>query len=82
MTRQAEIEQRVLDFVRREVFRGQPGISVDTDWIAAGFDSLSLVSVLLFVEREYGIWMPAKDVKADVLKNVHSFSAHILKHLA
>lgn len=82
MTTQAEIEERLLGFVCREIFRGQSGISADSDLIAAGFDSLSLVSLLLFVEREYGTWMPENEITAEVLKNIRSLAAHVLKHLA
>jgi acyl carrier protein len=81
MTTQPEIEQRLLDFIRREVFRGQSDIRMDTDLVAAGLDSLSLVSLLLFVEREYGTWLPENEITADVLKNTRSLAAHVLKHL-
>lgn len=82
MTTQSEIEQRLLDVLRREVLRGQSAVELDTDLVAAGVDSLSLVSILLFVEREYGAWMPETKITAEVLKNVRSLAAHVLKHLA
>ena len=82
MTTQPEIEQRLLDFIRTEVLRGQSDINMDTDLVAAGVDSLSLVSILLFVEREYGTWMPEMEITAKVLKNIRSLAAHVLKHLA
>jgi len=82
MTTQSEIEQRLLDLLRREILRGQSTVDLDTDLVAAGVDSLSLVSILLFVEREYGAWMPEMEITAEVLKNVRSLAAHVLKHLA
>ena len=81
MRTQSEIEQRLLDFLRREVLRGQPDLNLDTDLVAAGFDSLSQVSLLLFVEREYGTWMSERDIQVEVLRNIRSLAAHVLKHL-
>lgn len=66
--------------MRREVLRHHPNLTVDTDLIAAGFDSLSLVAVLLCVEREFGIWVPEKDVTADALKSIRTLAAHVLKY--
>lgn len=82
MTTQSEIEQRLLDFIGREVFHNQGQLSVDTNLVAAGFDSLSLVSVLLFVEREYEFWMPENEITAEVLTSIRSLASHVLKHLA
>ncbi|MEI6147667.1 MAG: acyl carrier protein [bacterium] len=82
MTTQAEIEQRILDFIRREILRNQPGLNLDTDLLAAGFDSLSLVSFLLFVEREFGVWIPEREITADILANIRSLAAHVLKRVS
>jgi acyl carrier protein len=81
MTTSVAIEEKLLDFIRREVFRGQIEVAADTDLVAAGFDSLSLVSILLFVERECGIWMPQNEITADILKDVRSLAAHVIKRL-
>jgi acyl carrier protein len=79
--KQQQIERRLLDFVRREVFRDREDIGPDTDLVAAGFDSLSLVSLLLFIEREYGAWIPQNEITAATLANVRSLAAHVLKSL-
>jgi acyl carrier protein len=82
MTTQSDIEHQLLGFVRNEVFCGRSDIGADTDLVAAGFDSMSLVSLLLFVEREYGTWVPENEITAEALKNIRSLAAHVLKHLA
>lgn len=81
MTTQSDIEQRLLEFLHREVLRGRPDLTLDTDLVAAGFDSMSLVSLLLFVEREYGIWIPERQMTVEVLKNTRSLASHVLKQL-
>lgn len=81
MTTSAEIERKLLDFIRGEVFRGRADVTADTDLVAAGFDSLSLVALLLFVERECGVWMPQNEITADVLKNVRTLAAHVVARI-
>ena len=81
MRTQPQLEERLLEFTRTEIFRGQGDIHLDTDLVAAGFDSLSLVGLLLFVEREYGTWLPENEITADVLKDLRSLAAHVRRHL-
>ena len=81
MTTQSELEQRLLDFVNGEIFGGCVRLDVESDLVAAGFDSMSLVSLLLFVEREHGIWLQENEITAEVLMNIKSLAAHVQKHL-
>ena len=61
------IQARLLEFLRGEVFSPQTAVSGDTDLIASGFDSVSLVSLLLFIERTYGLWVPERETLAILL---------------
>jgi len=78
---QSELEERLLAFLSSEVFRKRQDITAETDLIAAGFDSMSLVSLLLFVEREYGVWLPENEMTERVLKNTRSVAEHLMKSL-
>jgi acyl carrier protein len=59
-------------------------LTPETDLIAAGFDSMSLVRMLLFVETTYGFWMPAEEINGVTLKNVRGLAATVarLQHAA
>ena len=70
-----EVEARLLAFLRREVFSPQITVAEDTDLVAAGFDSLSLVRLLVFIEQVYGVWIPAPQLTADTLRNVRSLTS-------
>src|ERR1051325_2077668 len=74
MVEPREVELRLLTFLRREVFSPQMTVTEETDLIAAGFDSLSLVRLLLFVEQNYGVWVPAAQITAETLRNVRSLA--------
>jgi len=72
-----EIETALLAFLRREVFAPQVVLTPETDLVAAGFDSMSLVRVLLFVETTYGLWIPEKEITDAALSNVRSLATTI-----
>lgn len=79
MTDPREIEASLLDFLRREVFAPDLELNVETDLVAAGFDSMSLVRVLLFIETTHGFWMPQSEINAETLRNTRSLAATVLR---
>jgi len=76
-----EIEAKLLDFVQREVFAPDAGVTPETDLISAGFDSMSLVRVLLFVETTYGFWLPQSELNAAALQNIRSLATTVARLL-
>lgn len=81
MIQAQEIETKLLDFLKREVFA--PGVTVtpETDLVASGFDSMSLVRMLVFIETDYGLWIPESEITGDALKDVRSLAATITRLL-
>lgn len=82
MTDAKEIETELLGFLRREVFAPEAALAPDTDLMAAGFDSMSLVRLLVFVETTYGLWLPEGEINGDTLRDVRSLAVavHRLLH--
>ena len=76
-----EIETKLLDFLKREVFAVEVIVIPETDLVAAGFDSMSLVRLLLFIETDYGFWIPESEITGDALKNVRSLANTIARLL-
>ena len=77
----SEIESRLLDFARREIFAPGADLTAETDLIGAGFDSMSLVRALLFVETTYGLWVPQNEITAVSLKSIRSLAATVARLL-
>ncbi len=71
----SEIETKLLDFLKREVFAPEIAVTPETDLVPAGFDSMSLVRVLLFIEQTYGFWIPEGEITGDALRNVRTLAA-------
>ena len=76
-----EIESRLMEFLRREVFSPEIPLAVDTDLIASGFDSSSLVNLMLFVEQSYGLWIPEREITAATFQNTRSLTAVVYRLL-
>ncbi len=77
MVETAKIETDLLAFIKREVFAPSVEVTLDTDLVGAGFDSMSLVRVLLFVEQTYGMWVPESEITPEALQNLRSLAATI-----
>jgi acyl carrier protein len=76
-----EIETKLLGFLKREVFASEVEVTPETDLVAAGFDSMSLVRLLLFIENDYGFWIPESEITGDALHNVRALANTIARLL-
>jgi acyl carrier protein len=81
MIEPGEIETKVLGFLQREIFAPEVALTAETDLIAAGFDSISLVRLLVFVELTYGLWIPEKEINAVTLRNLRALAATVARLL-
>ena len=81
MIQTPEIESQLQSFLQREVFA--PGVTVtpETDLVAAGFDSMSLVRTLVFIETSYGLWIPEGEITGDALRNLRALAATVSRLL-
>ena len=81
MSEPADVEARLLEFLRGGVFSAQTPVTAETDLVASGFDSLSLVSLLVFIEKTYGLWIPQSEITETNLKNTRSLAAAVVRLL-
>ncbi|MGZ4961247.1 MAG: acyl carrier protein [Limisphaerales bacterium] len=75
------VQKTLLEFLRVGMFSAEVDVTVETDLIASGFDSLSLVALLVFVERTYGIWIPQSEINETNFKNIRSIAAVVVRLL-
>ncbi len=81
MNEPTTIEACLLEFLSKGVFSEEIRVTVDTDLVENGFDSLSLVSLLVFIERTYGLWIPQNEINETNLKNIGAMAAMVLRRL-
>ncbi len=56
--------------------RGHP-VQPDDDLELAGLDSMALLKILLFIEAEYGFWMPDEDLVEENIRTVRALATYI-----
>ena len=81
MTEAAEVQNQILEFLRARVFSSGTAVSEEMDLIASGFDSLSMVSLLLFLEQTYGLWIPEGELTEATFKNPRTLAAVVVRLL-
>ncbi len=81
MIAQTQIQTELLEFLRAGIFSEQVAVAEDTDLVANGFDSLSLVALLQFIEKKYGLWLPESEINEATLKNIRTVAAVIVRLL-
>ena len=81
MIQPSEIETELLAFLRSTIFSPDTPIDAGTDLIAAGFDSMSLVKVLLHIETKYGKWIPEGEITNEALASVSALAATVARVL-
>jgi D-alanine--poly(phosphoribitol) ligase subunit 2 len=69
------------DFVNTAIMaRGRPIAPAD-EFETAGVDSMGLLKVLLFIEGEFGFWMPDEDLEEGNVKSPRALAAYICRRL-
>lgn len=76
-----EIENQLQKFLQREVFAPEVAVTPETDLVATGFDSMSLVRTLVFIETTYGLWIPESEITGDALRNLRALATTVSRLL-
>jgi diaminopimelate decarboxylase len=77
-----EITRALLGFVNDEIMAPGHAIGPDDALDAAGVDSMALLKVLLFVEREFGFWVPDEDLVAANVATAADLGRYVARCLA
>lgn len=79
---QDDIEKQLCDFLRANILAGDVVVSPDTELSLIGVDSFSLMELVLFIERRFGLELPAAALTADNMASVRALAAYCLTRLA
>ena len=69
------------DHIVNEILLRDEPIAPDEDLFDAGFDSMSLSRILVFVEERFGVVIPDEEVVVDKLATLDSMTAFVERHL-
>lgn len=72
-----EIATVLANFINASIMaRGHP-VQPDDDLEMAGVDSMALLKILLFIETEYGFWMPDEDLVEENITSIRALANYI-----
>jgi acyl carrier protein len=66
-------------FINANIMAGGRSIQPDDEFELMGIDSMALLKVLLFVEAEFGFWMPDEDLVAEHLTSSRTLAHYICR---
>ena len=77
-----EVARTVTDFINATIMaRGHP-VDPDDDLELAGLDSMALLKVLLFIEAQFGFWMPDEDLVEENIRTARAMATYICRRSA
>jgi acyl carrier protein len=75
------IEKALGDHISNEILLRKTPLKSDEDLFAAGFDSMSLSRVLVFVEERFGVTIPDQDVVLDEVSTLSTMAEFVKKYV-
>jgi len=76
-----EVTTILTDFVNATIMaRGRP-LGPDDDFETAGVDSMGLLKILLFIEAEFGFWIPDEDLVEENITTPRALAGYICRYL-
>jgi acyl carrier protein len=77
-----DVARGLVGFINAEIMAPGHALSPDDVLEAAGVDSMALLKVLLFVEREFGFWVPDEDLVEENVATASALARYVARRLA
>jgi acyl carrier protein len=74
---QNQIAAQLATFINTTIMARSHPVEPDDDLAMAGVDSMALLKILLFIEAEYGFWMPDEDLVEENIASVRALANYI-----
>ena len=72
-----DVAAAIVRFLETEIMAEGHVVAIDDDLAAAGVDSMALLKVLVFLERELGIWVPDEDLTDEIVRSARTLAAYV-----
>lgn len=76
------VRQALHEHIVGEILLRDEPLRPDEDLFVAGFDSMSLSRILVFVEERFGVVIPDEDVVIDQVATLDGLTAFVARYLA
>ena len=71
------IATALANFINTNIMANGHPVQPDDDLEMAGVDSMALLKILLFIETEFGFWMPDEDLVEENIASVRALANYI-----
>lgn len=72
---ESEMSESITTFIQEQVLAGGVELKPDTSLADIGVDSFSLMEVILFIERKFGLVMPLEELTPETIRSVNTLAA-------
>lgn len=79
MTSEQGVAAALTAFVNSSIMARGRAVQPDDDFELMGIDSMAMLKVLLFVEAEFGFWMPDEDLVIENLRSPQALAEYICR---
>jgi acyl carrier protein len=77
-----DVTVAVTNFINATIMARGHAVQPDDDLEAAGVDSMALLKVLLFIEAEFGFWIPDEDLVDANVRSSRALATYVARHRA
>jgi acyl carrier protein len=77
-----DVAARLTGFINTRIMAPGRPVQADDDLEAAGVDSMSLLRVLLFIEAEFGFWMPDEHLVDENIASARALARYVCRRSA
>jgi acyl carrier protein len=74
-----DVAKTLLAFVNTDIMADGHAVQVDEPLEAAGVDSMAQLRIFLFIESEFGFWIPDEDLVPDNVGSVMALARYVSK---
>jgi acyl carrier protein len=74
-----EIANALLAFINTSIMAPDHSVQPHEDLERAGVDSMALLKILLFIQAEFGFWMPDEDLVAEHTATAQALANYICR---
>ena len=72
-----EATAAVVRFLNTEIMAPAHPLAADDVLADAGVDSMALLKVLVFLERELGVWVPDEDLTDEIVRSARTLATYV-----
>lgn len=79
---QDTICQKLCDFIQANLVAPGVGVNATTSLTQLGLDSFSIIEIVLFIERQYGLTLPDVALSKENIESPQSFAACVHHYIS